>query len=112
MDSQWVQALIEALVKLFNPKIVKVIEEERLERDCKILKTIQAMGCSINSLEYKDGRLDFKATPASSVIDQYQIQTKIESRPSMLSYETLQDKNKLILEERTKEYDDYEEKKR
>lgn len=60
MDSSSFAAVIEALTKLFNPKLEKELSKDRLEQDIGALKALVGLGLKPESIEYRDGRLHFK----------------------------------------------------
>lgn len=75
MDSSSIPVIIEALTKFFNPKFEKERAENQLKQDLGALEALLAIGLSIEYLEYRDGRLNFKMvlpeisdTPNANVI--------------------------------------------
>lgn len=60
MDSSAFAAIIEALTKLFNPKLEKERAENQLKQDIGALEALLALGLRPESMEYRDGRLHFK----------------------------------------------------
>lgn len=60
MDPSTFAAIIEALTKLFNPKLEKELSKGRLEQDIGTLKALVELGLKPESIEYRDGRLHFK----------------------------------------------------
>lgn len=61
MDSKFLQAVLEALLKLINPKLEQEIEVEKFEHDYNALQTVIAMGYQIKTIRYVNGRLEFEA---------------------------------------------------
>lgn len=62
MESSSLAAIIEALTKLFNPKLEKERADNNLKRDIGTLESLLALGLRPESIEYRDGRLYFKIT--------------------------------------------------
>lgn len=62
MGSSSLAAIVEALTKLFNPKLEKELAIARLEQDFESLNAVLRLGLKPESIEYRDGRLHFKMT--------------------------------------------------
>lgn len=60
MDSSSLSVIIEALTKLFNPKLEKERAENQLKQDIEALEALFALGFRPEFIEYVDGRLHFK----------------------------------------------------
>lgn len=60
MDSSSISAIVEALTKLFNPKLEKERADNDLKRDIGTLEALLALGLRPEFIEYHDGRLHFK----------------------------------------------------
>lgn len=60
LDSSCLAAIIEALTKLFNPKLEKELAKIRLEQDIGAFNALLGLGLKPEFLEYCDGRLHFK----------------------------------------------------
>lgn len=105
MDSSVLQAILEALTKLVNPKLEKELETERLKRDYEALQTMLALGCKIDSIEYCDGRLKFKANLTEVITVQNEPLIQLEDASQASEYLLGSDNSKLQLEEKSKKYE-------
>lgn len=105
MDSSVLQAILEALTKLVNPKLEKELETERLKRDYEALQTMLALGGKIDSVEYCNGRFKFKANLTEVITVQNEPLIQLEDASQASEYLLGSDNSKLQLEEKSKKYE-------
>lgn len=107
MDSSCLAAIIEALTKLFNPKLEKELADSRREQDYKVLVTMLRLGLKPESIEYRDGRLHFKMImPETSDIQSIDVISLEDLNDSSLnSALSVGDGSKLKLEPPQKKYE-------
>ena len=107
LDSSCLAAIIEALTKLFNPKLEKELAIARREEDYKAFATMLRLGLKPEFIEYRDGRLHFKMIfPETSDIQSMDVISLEDlEKPSLDSVLTDGDGSKLKLEPSQKKYE-------